>query len=945
MRSDHQRRDETVSLNEERWQAIDDAFTRVVERAPTEAKAFLAEYYANDPSLVAEVEELLKHDRELRSPAHALDPSTDPDEIGPYRITGVLGRGGMGIVYRAEQSSPVERVVAIKLVRLGLDSTTALERFVGEQQALALMNHVNVATVYRLGQTTCGRPYLAMEYVDGQNLCVHCDHKHLTIRQRVRLFLQVCDGVQHAHQKGIIHRDLKPSNVLVKGSSGEPPTPKLIDFGIAKSLTRKLNPNAEGTHLGVLLGTLHYSSPEQITGRYAEVDTRSDIYSLGVMLYELLAGTPPRDQSDFQGRTQFELAEMLESSETPTLVSRFTRQEDCQSVANRRGATVPEMRQVLSGDLSWVVSRCLERDPDARYPSVNDLQRDLVAWLERKPVEARRASGVYRARKFVERHWRLVTVSGVAALLVLLTTTLAIAGFVSSRQAEQRAVRSAQEAERAAEEAALAAEFQTKVLRSINPKELGRTLRVRLAQAVQEGVSGTDGQTSAALSAFQSLVGSVNFTDLQVETLERTVFKAAEESITRDYGEHPLLQASLWQSLADTLWNLGITDAALESQEKALAAREQLLPPDHELILQSLDSRSNIRNHLFDVDGMLEDSARVLEGRRRNGQKEPLAQALYGHATNLWTVHRPDEGVRLAREALELWQELRGPSGEETLQAAGRLGQVLIAAGHLSDGEKILRTTLAQLEKAKAPDPAFVFGLRRDRAGVLAWQGKAKEADALMRSVVAESTDVLGARHPLALYIRYAQGRVLLEQERFGEAEELYDELTSLIVGNPAVYALLADARLHQGKLDSAEAALQKIPPSTPEYFRTVELTMRTELLRQKQRYTEAVSTGQRALNTIQELKLDRFITFAAQRPLARTFHDMKHFEEAERILKDAWSALTEIPGGERPRLLRYTAQDMVGLYTEWSRATPDQAKANALHLWEQRLRRLRAKQ
>ncbi|MEO1174640.1 MAG: serine/threonine-protein kinase, partial [Myxococcota bacterium] len=330
------------------------------------------------PLLAAEVEELVRLERELSKSLTGFHPPSpdSPERVALYRITGVLGRGGMGVVYRAEQSRPVERVVALKVIRQGLESQEARSRFASEQQALALMNHRNVATVYQLGHTEAGRPYLAMEYVSGDDLSSHCDRKRATLKDRVRLFLQVCDGVQHAHQKGVIHRDLKPSNTLVQESLGQPPILKLIDFGVAKSLTRKLNPSAVGTQLGVLIGTLHYSSPEQITGRYAKVDTRSDVYSLGVMLYELLSGVPPRDASDFEGRTQYELAEMFESSEPPPLAGRFLQQHNNREIAEARSTTASDVRNVLSGDLSWIVARCLERDPDARYPSAQDLRSD-----------------------------------------------------------------------------------------------------------------------------------------------------------------------------------------------------------------------------------------------------------------------------------------------------------------------------------------------------------------------------------------------------------------------------------------------------------------------------------------------------------------------------------------------------------------------------------------
>ncbi|MEO1170441.1 MAG: tetratricopeptide repeat protein, partial [Myxococcota bacterium] len=791
-----------------------------------------------------------------------------------------------------------------------------------------------------------GRPYIAMEYVSGADLVTHCDLERMTLEDRVRLFLEVCDGVQHAHQKGIIHRDLKPNNVLVKVRPKQPPTPKLIDFGIAKSLTRKLNPDAAGTQFGVLLGTLHYSSPEQITGRYSRVDTRSDIYSLGVMLYELLAGVPPRDETDFQGRTQFELAEMLESSNTPPLLHRYTQLDNTQEVAKRRRATVADVKRALSSDLSWIVTRCLERDPDGRYPSANDLRADLLRWLDGKPVEARRTTSLYRLRKSARRHWRAVLFSAVAGVALLATTMLAVFGLVSARRSEQRARQAAEEARRAAEEARLAAEFQTKVLRSFDPQELGTELRASLSMTAD------DNQPSSALGETSSLdLDAINFTDLQVRALEKTVFAAAEASIDDEYADHPLLQATLWQSLADTLRKIGLLDAAVSPQDKAIGARERLLPPDDELTLESLASRRDLRAERLDNDGQLSDSRRIVEARRRLGDPSALARALGGHALSLWGFHDLD-ALDIAKEALAIERELHGPGSREALRASMALGQILLRGGYLSEAEKLYHGCTRILRSLEFPEKQeHLEDCRRRRAVALAWMGRGSEAEPILRAVVESRVARLGNQHPRTLLTRYQLASVLEEREKFDAAEAHFAELVEVYESKampPVNYARyrLAHARRMLGKIDKAESTLDEIdlsslPPAMSTVSSYVSLE-RAGLLVMRGRYLNAIAVSRKALDLLKGDPLRFDLVAQARITLGRAFLHLDRFSEAETEFNAAWTALSAVPGGQRPRWMRYVAEEMVKLYTEWPRARGEVVESEPLLLWNKRLSDIR---
>jgi tetratricopeptide (TPR) repeat protein len=326
--------------------------------------------------------------------------SYPPDRIGAYRVVDTLGEGGMGVVYLAEQSEPVRRHVALKVLKAGVDSREVLARFDAERQALAIMDHPSIAKIFDAGVTEDGRPWFAMERVEGVPIVAFCDTKRLTLRQRVRLFADVCAAVQHAHQKGVIHRDLKPSNVLVSEVDGKP-LPRIIDFGIAKAAQ---GAGFDGTHLTTddqIIGTPAYMSPEQIDGS-KDIDTRADVYALGVLLYEVLVGALPHEAVMYRG---WAAVVTTSQRDTPPPWKRFTELGDARAaIADARSATSSELRRELAGDLGWIVTRAMERDRERRYETANGMALDLRRYLGHEPVRARGTTTRYVVRKFVERH-------------------------------------------------------------------------------------------------------------------------------------------------------------------------------------------------------------------------------------------------------------------------------------------------------------------------------------------------------------------------------------------------------------------------------------------------------------------------------------------------------------------------------------------------------------
>jgi eukaryotic-like serine/threonine-protein kinase len=387
-------------------------FGRALEMESTaERSAFLSEACAADPAIRAEVEDLLRAmagagDFMKRPPA-AATPTTPHGpilegpgtRIGPYKLLQQIGEGGMGVVYMAEQEQPVRRKVALKIIKPGMDSAQVVARFEAERQALAVMDHTHIARVFDAGTTETGRPYFVMELVHGVPITQFCDGAQLTPRERLELFVPVCQAIQHAHQKGIIHRDIKPSNVLVT-MYDDRPVPKIIDFGVAKAIEQKLTERTLFTQFGALVGTFEYMSPEQAEMNAFGVDTRSDIYSLGVLLYELLTGTTPLETQRLRQAALGELVRLIKEEEPPRPSVRLSSSGDLPKIAAARKTEPARLSKLMRGEVDWIVMKCLEKDRTRRYETASGLAKDVEHFLHDEPVEACPPSAGYRLRKF-----------------------------------------------------------------------------------------------------------------------------------------------------------------------------------------------------------------------------------------------------------------------------------------------------------------------------------------------------------------------------------------------------------------------------------------------------------------------------------------------------------------------------------------------------------------
>lgn len=428
----------------ERFRRVEALFREAMRHEPSSRVQIVRERSADNPELFTGVMRLLSHvDEEAPLPgseSSAADLRTLAGERERYEIVEVLGEGGMGIVYLARQLEPIRRRVALKVVKLGVDSKGARARFEFERQALAMMDHPHIARVFEAGTTDDGRLYFAMEYVPGLPLTEYCDRVRMPVRDRLALFVSVCRAIQHAHQKGIIHRDVKPSNVLVCDTGGQP-TPKIIDFGVARTVDFRLTEHTFASQPGAIVGSLRYMSPEQADGRSLDVDTRTDIYSLGAVLYKLLVGSTPLDDRDVDDQGYAALQRRIQDQE-PTRPSERVAQPEGEAIARARGVDRTQLVRELRGDLDWITLKALEKERLLRYPSASELAADVDRYLANQPVQAGPPSARYRLKKFVRRN--RVTVAAACAVAVAVfaglaaTTTLYLANRRAMRLAQQQ---------------------------------------------------------------------------------------------------------------------------------------------------------------------------------------------------------------------------------------------------------------------------------------------------------------------------------------------------------------------------------------------------------------------------------------------------------------------------------------------------------------------------
>ena len=658
--------------------------------------------------------------------ANTLPPAVDG--IGRYTLLHLLGEGGMGSVYLAEQKTPVERRVALKVIKVGMDTREVVARFEAERQALAVMDHPGIARVFDGGATDSGRPFFAMEFVEGEPITRFCDRNSLTIPERVALFIDVCRAVQHAHQKGIVHRDLKPSNVLVAFQDGRPSS-KIIDFGIAKAIEKRLTDQTFATGLGQFVGTPAYMSPEQLGLTAQDVDTRADIYSLGVLLYELLAGVRPFESREIE--TGLRLIDAIQNEEPARPSARLTQiaADTQKGIAGSRKTDTASLRRVLERDLDWIALKAIEKDRSRRYDTANTLAGDLQRYLNNEPVSARPPSRSYRMRKFVSRHR-----FGVSAAAAMLALIIASAGVILVQS-----VRVARERDRAATEAAKAVsinEFLQQMLASADPTGTGsRTVTVVEALSAAErrldGTLGTQPEVAAAvrrtLAATYQGLGEFD----RAEKILNDAVNAARANRRQD------LVADLAQ-LADLHRDRHAREEALRVGREALdLARTSGAAPQQIAEIQFIIAETLRENG--DTDAALPLATEVLDARRRifGADSFPVASS-YQQLANIATAKGdPARAQELRQQTVDLMRKIRGPQHYTTTQALNDLATSYLATDEFQKAlDTLEEVTAAQRATLGDTHPSLATTVE-NLANVLFRLNRHPEAVAKLEEVLA----------------------------------------------------------------------------------------------------------------------------------------------------------------------------------------------------------------
>jgi tetratricopeptide (TPR) repeat protein len=701
--------------------------------------AFLAAACGEDDELRLEAESLLAHAQDavpVLSTAAAVrfvdpdalalerepDEEAQPEAVGPYRIRRILGQGGMGTVYEAEQVKPISRVVALKLIRRGLDTDAVIARFMAERQALALMDHPAIARVLDAGASLDGRPYFVMELVTGVPITEYCRDRKLGIRQVLQLFLAVCQGVRHAHQKGIVHRDLKPSNVLVRETDGVA-MPKIIDFGIAKAIDASASQAAlePATRIGGAIGTPDYMSPEQAGVIPGGVDTRTDVYSLGVLLYEILTARRPYS---FSAYTPGEIHRVLRGPDPPP-----------PSVA------APDRRRQLAGDLDNIVAKAIAREPANRYPSVEQFADDIRRHLDGEPVVAREATWSYRAAKFGRRH------TGAVAVAATLTVLVVGAGVTFAIQA-----------------ARLAAERD----------------RARSAEQLARAQAAT---AESVVSFLVDLFQTSDPSEARGNTVTaREILDRGAQRIESDLRETPQVQATLLGTMGRVYQNLGLYGVAQPLLERALERRREVFGPAHGAVGESLDHLALLRRKRGDHAGAepLFRQALAIKRRTQGPDHPSIAETMANLSYVLRNSDRMSEAEALAREALAMRLRLFGPEHHDVAEGLHEVGATLWRRGDLAGAEEHLRRAV-DLDRRLLGELHPVMAIRWHTLGqVLSASGKLEAAEEALRRSLDLNRILHGSEHPDFAHASSGLAWLLIDAGKLDEAGPLLERALDL---------------------------------------------------------------------------------------------------------------------------------------------------------------------
>jgi tetratricopeptide (TPR) repeat protein len=947
---------------------VKDLFVAALELPDPEARlAFLNRECGNDADLRRRLEVLLgAHDRPdsaLEQPLAATGDEPNPAEsVGTivasrYKLLEPIGEGGMGTVWMAEQTEPVKRLVAVKLIKPGMDSRTVLARFEAERQALALMDHPNIAKVLDGGNER-GRPFFVMELVKGIPLTDYCDERRLTVSQRLDLFVHVCSAVQHAHQKGVIHRDIKPSNILVTEHDGRP-VPKVIDFGLAKALNRTsvLTDRTLHTAYGTVVGTPLYMAPEQVGINALDVDTRADVYALGVILYELLTGTTPLERKRFKEAAWEEAKRLIREEEPPKPSTRLSASDALPVIAARRHAEPARLSRLVRGELDWIVMKALEKDRNRRYETANGLARDVQRYMADEVIEARPPSAGYRVRKFVRRHKRPLVTAAAFAVLLVVGLVVSIWQAVRATAAEGQARTAQAQAETDRDRATQAeAAFKTERDTAIAAKRRADE-QAAITQAVSDFLQ-KDLLNQAAMGYQPD--DFARDPDVKV----RTLLDRAAKNIEGRFANQPLTEAAIRLTIGNTYLELGAYTEAQPHIERAIELRAANLGADH---LDTLQGKTSLAELLSDMgnkraENLWAELIRVQTAKLGADHLDTLTSK-YGLAAIYQVTEQYDRAEPLLLEVIQARAAKLGADDPYTLSPKVELARVHAGRGRRDQAEALYLEVIRTATTKLGADHGIVSSAKYGLAQLYRWQRKYTQAEQLFLEALRARTARLGADHPGAVGIKHALAMSYWFAGKYDQAESLYREVVQYvsIKSGPnyrgtldtkqqlaRVYCLqckyeqaepyLQDAaqgytavlgpdhdttlstkvlllecyertgQLHGVELlrrELAEAWKRKAGPESPRY--AAELAWLGHNLLRQQKWAEAEPVIRECLNIREKAEPEAWTTFNTRSMLGGSLLGQKKYAEAEPLLRAGYEGMkareVKIPPMGRARL------------------------------------------
>jgi serine/threonine protein kinase len=930
-----------------------DIFAQALKQAdPAQRSAWLDEACQGRPELRQRVNVLLAaHERAggfLESPAAAplatsdFSPITERPGtlIGPYKLREQIGEGGFGVVFVAEQERPVRRKVALKIVKPGMDTKDVIARFEAERQALALMDHPNVARVLDAGTTSGGRPYFVMELVRGVSITEFCDKNNMPTRDRLSLLVDVCKAVQHAHQKGIIHRDLKPSNIMVTLHDGLP-VAKVIDFGVAKALSQQLAEKSIYTAYGQMIGTPTYMSPEQAEMSGLGIDTRSDIYSLGVLLYELLTGATPLDAKRLRSSAYDEILRIIREEEPPRPSLKISTLGDQATViAGHRHTDPTQLRRELTGELDWIVMKCLDKDRNRRYETASSLARDIERYLRDEIVEAKPPSALYRLQKFTRKNRVAVFLTLFVAASILAILFNAVVGQFSVRRqrdravaAEQQAIAASHEKEQARQEAVASA---NKALAAAEEERKAKDLAQRRLSQIEKA-------NDILASIFLDIDPreEEQGKPLRVQLGER-LEQAAAHLDAEAVGD-PLTVARLQHTLGVSQRMLGHYAKAVGPLEKASQTRSALLGPDHQDTLRSTGDWAAA----LALSGQLAKSLEIHEqvwAKQKStlGPDHPDALSTeFMLAMGYWKSGHRDKGLKMLERAHDKSQQVLGPNEKLSFFMTNWLAYMYSETGQLEQALSLFHQTLAQQKETLGPDSLGVAFTLRNLGGAYRAAGQLDKALPLFEEALAGIKAKLGENHPevaVTLKVIATTQRMAGQPDKaLPRLEELFTRQNSLLgpedpatmAGRDSLALAYRDhgdhARAEELFLQALALKKQKLESDDPSITHTMG-SLGWNYVRQK-RYSEAETILRQCLVLRATKESGKWQYFETQRGLGAALLGQKRYAEAEPHLQEGYQGLKEREASisvNNKYFVQEGLEQLVQLYDEWGK--PDEA-------------------